>query len=152
MVRDHQRELPGGRRQSARPVFCPIRKRRCTTLSSASGGFRTSWGGAYSWKISSYISYRHSDIPEAEFLRILAEEADCLLLLDVNNVYVSARNYGFGPYRYLSQVPAERVWQIHLAGHSDYGSHVIDTHDHAVADRYGNCIRRPSAAWGRLPP
>lgn len=83
---------------------------------------------------SSYLSYRHSDIPEWEFLCAMAEEADCLLLLDVNNVYVSARNHGFDPYRYLARIPAQRVWQIHLAGHSDCGSYLIDTHDHPVAD------------------
>lgn len=95
---------------------------------------------------SSYLAYAHSDIPEWEFLDAMAEQADCLLLLDVNNVYVSARNHGFDPYRYLAAIPARRVWQIHLAGHSDFGSHVIDTHDHPVADPvwelYRTAIRR----------
>jgi uncharacterized protein (UPF0276 family) len=83
---------------------------------------------------SSYVAYGHSDLAEWEFLNAMTEQADCLLLLDVNNIYVSARNHGFDPYHYLAHVPAERVWQIHLAGHSDYGSYLIDTHDHPVAD------------------
>jgi uncharacterized protein (UPF0276 family) len=95
---------------------------------------------------STYLAYGHSDIPEWEFLGAMAEQADCLLLLDVNNVYVSARNHGFDPCRYLAAVPARRVWQIHLAGHSDFGSHIIDTHDHPVADPvwtlYETAIRR----------
>ncbi|HLF98339.1 MAG TPA: DUF692 domain-containing protein [Methylococcaceae bacterium] len=95
---------------------------------------------------SSYLAYNHSGVPEWEFLDAMAEQADCLLLLDVNNVYVSARNHGFDPCEYLAHIPAKRVWQIHLAGHSDYGSYVIDTHDHPVADPvwdlYEAAIRR----------
>ena len=82
--------------------------------------------------VSSYLSYRSSEMSEWAFLSAVAEEADCLILLDINNIYVSARNHGFDPLEYLAGVPAERVQQHHLAGHQDYGDHVIDTHDHPV--------------------
>ncbi|MEO8101829.1 MAG: DUF692 domain-containing protein [Betaproteobacteria bacterium] len=87
--------------------------------------------------VSSYLTYRSSDMTEWAFLRQVCEEADCLLLLDVNNIYVSSVNHGFDPLTYLQHIPRERVQQIHLAGHSrahDGGEHLIDTHDHAVAE------------------
>lgn len=83
---------------------------------------------------SSYVTFRSSDRSEWEFLAEMAERADCLLLLDVNNIYVSARNHGFDPLDYLAGLPADRIQQIHLAGHSDMGDYVIDTHDAAVCD------------------
>lgn len=82
--------------------------------------------------VSSYITYTQSAMTEWEFLSAVAEEADCLLLLDVNNIYVSAVNHEFDPLEYLKGVPKERVQQHHLAGHSDYGDYIIDTHDHEV--------------------
>ena len=88
--------------------------------------------------VSSYLSYRNSEMNEWEFLNAVCDEADCLILLDVNNIYVSARNHGFDPLEYLDVVNPRRVQQIHLAGHSDYGDYVIDTHDHDV----------PNAVWG----
>lgn len=84
--------------------------------------------------VSSYVSYRHSHMSEWEFYRTVVQEADCLMLLDINNIYVSSRNHGFDPLHYLDGVPVERVQQLHLAGHSDYGDYVIDTHDHPVVD------------------
>jgi len=83
---------------------------------------------------SSYVTFRSSDRSEWAFLAEMAERADCLLLLDVNNIYVSARNHGFDPLDYLAGLPADRIQQIHLAGHSDMGDHVIDTHDATVCD------------------
>jgi uncharacterized protein len=83
---------------------------------------------------SSYFAYRADAMSEAEFLALVAERADCGILLDVNNVFVSAKNHGFDPERYLAQIPAERVFQIHLAGHSTQGALRIDTHDQAVCD------------------
>lgn len=77
---------------------------------------------------SSYAELSGSTMPEWEFLGRLAEEADCALLLDVNNVYVSARNHGFDPMSYLSRLPFERVAQFHVAGHTDHGTHIIDSH------------------------
>lgn len=84
--------------------------------------------------VSSYVSYADSEMSEGEFLAAVAEAADCLILLDLNNLYVSARNHGFDPYDYLNQVPGKRVWQFHLAGHFDRGDLLIDTHDRAVID------------------
>lgn len=82
--------------------------------------------------VSSYVSYRHSALSEWEFLSAVAEEADCLILLDINNIYVSAVNHDFAPEDYLYSMPRERVRQFHLAGHTDYGTHIIDTHDQPV--------------------
>ncbi|WP_428682822.1 DUF692 domain-containing protein [Sphingopyxis sp.] len=83
---------------------------------------------------SSYVTFRSSDRSEWDFLADMAERADCLLLLDVNNIYVSARNHGFDALDYLAGLPANRIQQIHLAGHSDMGDYVIDTHDADVCD------------------
>jgi len=84
--------------------------------------------------VSSYVTWRDSQVQEWEFLSAIAEQADCLLLLDVNNVYVSSQNHGFDPLAYFAGVPAERVRQFHLAGHSYNGELIIDTHDHPVPD------------------
>lgn len=96
--------------------------------------------------VSSYLRYRDSAQAEWQFLSHVAAEADCELLLDVNNVYVSSVNHGFDPLDYLDALPATRVRQIHLAGHSDCGTHIIDTHDHPVApavwDLYEAACRR----------
>jgi uncharacterized protein (UPF0276 family) len=83
---------------------------------------------------STYFAWECSDIPEPEFLAALAERADCGLLLDVNNVYVSSKNLGFDPVAYLDAVPAQRVGQVHLAGFTDCGTHLFDTHDRPVHD------------------
>ncbi|MCK5903066.1 MAG: DUF692 domain-containing protein [Cocleimonas sp.] len=82
--------------------------------------------------VSSYISYTQSEMTEWSFLSAVAEEADCLLLLDINNIYVSAVNHEFDPLDYLKGLPKARVQQHHLAGHSDYGDYIIDTHDHPI--------------------
>ena len=82
--------------------------------------------------VSSYLSYKDSHYDEWTFLNTIAEEADCLILLDINNIYVSARNHGFEPIDYLQGINPQRVRQFHLAGHSDNGDYVIDTHDHDV--------------------
>jgi hypothetical protein len=84
--------------------------------------------------VSSYLAYRSDEMSEWQFLRHVAEEADCLLLLDVNNIYVSSINHGFDAREYLQHIPRERVQQIHLAGHDDHGDYIVDTHDHAVAE------------------
>jgi uncharacterized protein (UPF0276 family) len=82
---------------------------------------------------SSYVSFAAATMPEQEFVARLAEEADCALLLDVNNVYVSAVNHDTDPCDYLAALPLDRVVQIHLAGHTDAGTHLVDTHDSPVA-------------------
>lgn len=83
---------------------------------------------------SSYLRFRQDSMPEWEFLARLAEAADCGLLLDVNNVYVSGRNHGFDPEGYIRALPPARIVQLHLAGATDCGTHLIDTHDHPVRD------------------
>ncbi|HEX6641641.1 MAG TPA: DUF692 domain-containing protein [Thermoanaerobaculia bacterium] len=90
---------------------------------------------------SSYLTFTSDTMPEWEFLARMADAADCGLLLDVNNVYVSSVNHGFDPVEYLESVPSERVVQIHLAGHTDYGTHIIDTHEGHVAERVWELYR-----------
>ncbi|WP_422061776.1 DUF692 domain-containing protein [Sphingopyxis sp.] len=97
---------------------------------------------------SSYVTFRSSDRSEWNFLAEMAERADCLLLLDVNNIYVSARNHGFDPRDYLAGLPADRIQQVHLAGHSDMGDIVIDTHDAAVCDAVWDLYSRAIALFG----
>jgi len=84
--------------------------------------------------VSSYVSYSDSQMTEWEFICAVAERADCLILLDVNNIYVSAFNHNFDPYLYLDAIPADRVYQVHLAGHTREDNLIIDTHDHPIAD------------------
>ncbi len=84
--------------------------------------------------VSSYVTFNQSEMTEWEFINELAERTDCLLLLDVNNVYVSGFNHGFDPHEFIDALPAERIQQIHLAGHSNRGSHIIDTHDAPIID------------------
>jgi len=100
--------------------------------------------------VSSYVTYRHSAMSEWEFLRAVAERADCLILLDVNNVYVSATNHGFDPEAYLEGVPPDRVYQFHLAGHSHNGGIVVDTHDHDVPDPVWDLYAKAVRRFGRV--
>jgi uncharacterized protein len=96
--------------------------------------------------VSSYVTYRDSQVTEWEFLREIAERADCLILLDVNNIHVSSVNHEFDPLDYLNAIPVDRVQQIHLAGHEDHGDYLIDTHDHPVPEPvwelYSAAVRR----------
>jgi len=96
--------------------------------------------------VSSYVEFRDSRLSEWQFLSEIAVRADCLILLDVNNIYVSAVNHQFDPLEYLNAIPAERVQQIHLAGHENHGDYLVDTHDHPVADPvwelYAAAVRR----------
>ena len=95
---------------------------------------------------STYITYKQSNITEWDFTKAVAEESDSLILLDVNNIYVSAYNHGFDPLEYLDGIPADRVQQHHIAGHSQYDGYIIDTHDHNVVqgvwDLYAEAIKR----------
>ena len=84
--------------------------------------------------LSSYITYTQDAMTEWEFLSAVAEQADCYLLLDVNNVYVSSYNHHFDPIDYIKGVPTHRVWQHHLAGHQNTGNLIIDTHDEPIID------------------
>jgi len=101
--------------------------------------------------VSSYLTFKTSEMHEWEFLTEVAERADCDILLDINNIYVSSVNHGFDPSRYLRAVPRERVRQFHLAGHSDMGGHLIDTHDHPIAAPVWTLYREAVAHFGRVP-
>src|SRR5580700_12150686 len=83
---------------------------------------------------STYLEFAASTWPESEFLATLAEEADCGILLDVNNVYVSSFNHGFDPQEYIDRIPRDRVVQMHLAGHTNKGTHILDTHSDYVIE------------------
>ncbi len=101
--------------------------------------------------VSSYVTYAADEMAEWEFVAELARRADCELLFDVNNVYVSARNHGFDPRVYVDAMPVGRVRQIHLAGHEDHGDFVIDTHDHPVRDEVWELYRYTIARMGAMP-
>ncbi len=96
--------------------------------------------------VSSYVSYQDSSMPEWEFVREIIQRADCLLLLDVNNIYVSSINHEFNPIDYIAAIPSNRIYQIHLAGHANMGDYIIDTHDHDIVDQvwdlYSETLRR----------
>jgi len=97
---------------------------------------------------SSYVTFAASTMPEWEFLSRLTAETGCQLLLDVNNVYVSSRNHDFCPREYLRSIPHERVMQFHLAGHTDLGTHCIDTHDGRVVERVWELYREAVGLTG----
>ncbi|HEY1899203.1 MAG TPA: DUF692 domain-containing protein [Steroidobacteraceae bacterium] len=101
--------------------------------------------------VSSYITYRSSEMTEWEFIAALTAEADCDVLLDVNNVYVSSINHGFDALQFLDSMPASRVRQIHLAGHSHQGAVLIDTHDTAVAPPVWALYRHAVQRLGAVP-
>lgn len=96
--------------------------------------------------VSSYVAYNDSVMTEWEFLSQVAEQADCLILLDINNIYVSAKNHCFSAQDYLSGVPAARIQQFHIAGHYDAGDYIIDTHDQPIIapvwDLYNEAVKR----------
>ncbi|MEO8459216.1 MAG: DUF692 domain-containing protein [Dokdonella sp.] len=112
--------------------------------------------------VSSYVTYNESQIPEWEFISEIANRADCLILLDINNIYVSSFNHGFDPIDYLDGVPANRIQQFHLAGHQLQGEIIIDTHDSPIIDPvwslYAQAVRRFGAVStmierdDRIPP
>lgn len=101
--------------------------------------------------VSSYLTFRSSDMSEWEFLSEVAERADCAILLDINNIYVSSVNHGFDAAHYLRSVPKHRVRQFHLAGHSDMGGHLIDTHDHPIAAPVWDLYAKAVAHFGPVP-
>ena len=100
--------------------------------------------------VSSYLEYRSSEMSEWEFLRQVSEQADCLLLLDVNNIYVSSINHGFDPIKFLKHLPVARVQQIHLAGHNDNGDYIVDTHDHPVCEAVWDLYRHACVQFGEV--
>lgn len=96
--------------------------------------------------VSSYAAFHQSEMTEWEFLAEVVERADCGILLDVNNIYVSSRNHDFDPYAYLDAIPHHRVGQMHIAGHTKFEKYLLDTHDHPVLDPvwqlYAHATRR----------
>lgn len=91
------------------------------------------------------------ELSEAEFVGAVAARADCDLLVDINNIYVSSRNLAFDPLDYLRVLPAARIRQLHLAGHTDNGDHCIDTHDHPVCPEVWALYRESVKLWGAIP-
>lgn len=100
---------------------------------------------------STYLEFKGSDIPEAEFIAEMAKRSGCNLLLDVNNVFVSCFNHRLDPKAYLDALPLDKVIQIHLSGHSNYGTHIVDTHDNHVVDEVWALYQYAVARMGRTP-
>jgi uncharacterized protein (UPF0276 family) len=98
--------------------------------------------------VSSYVTFAESEMSEWDFVSEVARRADCWLLFDVNNVYVSACNHGFSTRDFLQGVPRDRVVQFHLAGHSHEGDHIVDTHDHPVCDEVWDFYRETVSHFG----
>jgi uncharacterized protein (UPF0276 family) len=101
--------------------------------------------------VSSYVAFTQSTMAESEFLAALATRTDCGLLLDVNNVFVSAHNHGFDARAFIDAIPVGRVGQFHLAGHSRLGELLLDTHDHPVRDEVWELYRHAVARFGAVP-
>jgi len=100
--------------------------------------------------VSSYMAFADSTMTEWEFISAIANEADCGILLDINNIFVSAFNHRFDANEYIDAVPAERVVQYHLAGHSDHGTYLLDTHDHPVRDEVWTLYERAARRFGAV--
>ena len=100
--------------------------------------------------VSSYVTYRASGMTEWEFLSEIARRADCLMLLDINNIYVSSFNHDFDPVDYLEGIPVDRVQQMHLAGHYNRGDIIIDTHDAPVIDPVWNLYAKAVRRFGNV--
>lgn len=98
--------------------------------------------------VSSYMEFHASEMTEWEFLAEVVELADCGILLDVNNIYVSSRNHGFDPYTYINEIPHERVGQMHVAGHTKFEKYILDTHDHPVLDPVWKLYRHATQKCG----
>ncbi len=99
---------------------------------------------------STYLTFASSNMPEWEFVATVAEKADCGLLLDVNNVFVSSFNHGFDPIKYIEAIPVDRVVQFHLAGHTDCGTHLLDTHSAHVRAEVWDLYRRAVRRFGAV--
>ena len=99
--------------------------------------------------VSSYAEFHVSEMTEWEFLSEVVEGADCGILLDVNNIYVSSQNHDFDPYQYLEGIPHERVGQMHIAGHSKFEKYILDTHDAPVIDPVWDLYRHATRLAGR---
>ncbi|MES9840651.1 MAG: DUF692 family multinuclear iron-containing protein [Candidatus Thiodiazotropha endolucinida] len=100
--------------------------------------------------MQTFLSYSESQLSEWEFLREVVERADCLVLLDINNIYVSAYNHNFDPSDFVRAMPSERIYQIHLAGHTQEENLIIDTHDHPIADPVYELYAEAIQRFGRV--
>ena len=100
--------------------------------------------------VSTYVQFNNSEMTEWEFLSELSRRSGCWLLFDVNNVYVSAFNHGYDPLTFLNGIPADRVVQFHMAGHSHMGTHIIDTHDHPVCEDVWDLYRAALKRFGQV--
>lgn len=101
--------------------------------------------------VSSYLQYRQSEMSEAEFVAYVCELADCDLLLDINNIYVSAFNHGFDAATYINTMPLERIKEIHLAGYEDHGDYLLDTHGHHVYQPVWKLYEYAVIKFGAIP-
>lgn len=125
----------------------PLTHESLTHVSSRVDAVQQVWGQSLILENpSTYVGFRADVIPEAEFFAELCHRTGCGMLLDVNNVYVSCRNHGGDPLRYLDTLPVDRVVQFHVAGHTDLGTHCIDTHIGPVIDPVWELLRH---AWRR---
>lgn len=100
---------------------------------------------------SSYLSFDSSDMGEADFINQLSLSSGCELLLDVNNIYVSAMNHGFDPYQYLESIPQDKVKEIHLAGYEQMDGYLFDTHGHSVKPPVWDLYRAALKRFGSVP-
>jgi uncharacterized protein (UPF0276 family) len=101
--------------------------------------------------VSSYVEFSHSHMSEWEFLNEVSKRTGCGILLDINNIYVNSRNHSFDPRHFVDGIDSERVGQLHLAGHSDLGTHLIDTHDHPVCEEVWELFGYACRKFGAIP-
>ena len=101
--------------------------------------------------VSSYVEFKQSEMTEWDFLSEICNRTGCQLLLDINNIYVSAFNHGFSPFDFIDSVPSEQIRQFHLAGHQDNGDHLIDTHDHPVCHGVWELYEYALHRFGSVP-
>jgi uncharacterized protein (UPF0276 family) len=101
--------------------------------------------------VSSYVEFKDSEMTEWDFLSEICNRTGCQLLLDINNIYVSAFNHGFSPFDFIDSVPSEQIRQFHLAGHQDNGDHLIDTHDHPVCHGVWELYEYALHRFGSVP-
>lgn len=101
--------------------------------------------------VSSYVAFTDDAMTEWDFVREVVKQADCLLLCDINNIYVSAINHGFDPLDYLKAMPKERIREIHLAGYQDQGTHLLDTHGQPVHEPVWSLYRQALSMYGPVP-
>lgn len=99
---------------------------------------------------SSYINYSDSSLTEWEFLTALTKMTDCLLLLDINNVYVNSFNHQFDPLDFINAIPSHAVQQFHLAGHTNNGTHILDTHDAPIIEEVWRLFRYALKKMGKV--